>query len=457
MIGQSPPYEPFEASQADRTASPPRPVALFLEAAPAEATGALLSGLVSSRALTPVRRLCRIAASIICLFTDIIPKTLMTARRFFSLLRRECNGMARRRTGTGAALWVMLPVLLFLAAVPPAQADATGVGGIVNAADHAPIGVMGDHTHARGEWMLSYRFMLMDMNGNRRGSTPITADAIAETIPNRFFGAPGQPPTLRIVPVSMSMQMHAVGAMYAPLERLTLTAMGRYLEKKMEHITYMGAAGAARRGRFRVNTSGLGDARVGALLNLWEQGAHRIHLNAGLSLPTGANDKTHRILAPNGDQPVMRVPYAMQLGSGTWDLMPGVTYSGRRTPWHWGGQYLGTFRTGSDKGYSLGDRHEFSAWMSRQWVTAASASVRLRYETAGRINGMDPQIRGPVQTADPDNYGGDVLNLGLGVNLVVLGEHRLAVEAALPLLRNLNGVQMETDWAVTVGWQYAPR
>ena len=72
---------------------------------------------------------------------------------------------------------------------------------------------------------------------------------------------------------------------------------------------------------------------------------------------------------------------------------------------------------------------------------------------------MDPDIAGPVQTADPDNYGGDVVNLNLGVNLVGqtggLAGHRLAVEASLPIHRDLNGPQMETDWSITAGWQYA--
>ena len=27
---------------------------------------------------------------------------------------------------------------------------------------HAPVSVMGDHTHNKGEWMFSYRFMSMD-------------------------------------------------------------------------------------------------------------------------------------------------------------------------------------------------------------------------------------------------------------------------------------------------------
>ena len=36
--------------------------------------------------------------------------------------------------------------------------------------DHAPIGVMGDHTHQAGEWMLSWRRMAMTMEGNRDGT-----------------------------------------------------------------------------------------------------------------------------------------------------------------------------------------------------------------------------------------------------------------------------------------------
>ena len=35
--------------------------------------------------------------------------------------------------------------------------------------DHAPIGVMADHQHQKGEWMISYRYMGMAMDGNRDG------------------------------------------------------------------------------------------------------------------------------------------------------------------------------------------------------------------------------------------------------------------------------------------------
>ena len=40
---------------------------------------------------------------------------------------------------------------------------------------HAPITVMADHMHAMGEWMLSYRFMTMDMEGLLDGSSSTSA------------------------------------------------------------------------------------------------------------------------------------------------------------------------------------------------------------------------------------------------------------------------------------------
>ena len=39
--------------------------------------------------------------------------------------------------------------------------------------NHAPIGVMGDHMHSKGEIMFSYRFMNMLMKGNLNGEKKI--------------------------------------------------------------------------------------------------------------------------------------------------------------------------------------------------------------------------------------------------------------------------------------------
>ena len=58
-----------------------------------------------------------------------------------------------------------------------------------------------------------------------------------------------------------------------------------------------------------------------------------------------------------------------------------------------------------------------------------------------------------------NNHGGETVEVLLGVNLAgqsgVLRGHRLAFEFGLPVYRNLNGPQLETDSMFTIGWQKA--
>jgi hypothetical protein len=150
-----------------------------------------------------------------------------------------------------------------------------GHGGPIRADGHAPIGVMGDHLHKKGEWMLSYRYMQMDMRGNRIGTDDVAPGTIVTSVPNRFTslnppspGQPPQPPTLRVVPLWMTMQMQMLGAMYAPTDDTTLMAMVTYIDKEMRHVTYAGGTGTAVKGHFTTNSEGFGDTRVTALHRL---------------------------------------------------------------------------------------------------------------------------------------------------------------------------------------------
>jgi len=328
---------------------------------------------------------------------------------------------------------------------------------------HAPIGVMGDHRHGQGELMLSYRYMHMFMDGNLIGDNSVSPDTIVTTVPNRFFGMPGQPPTLRVVPTEMSMDMHMLGAMYGLTDRVTLMGMVPLIEKDMHHITYAGPVGTTRLGTFETNSDGVGDISLTGLIGLYDaksaQGAQHLNLLLGLSAPTGSITERGRILTPMGMQPVVRLPYAMQLGSGTWDFLPGIVYTTRTNNLSFGAQYRGAIRLEdeNDQGYALGDLHQVTAWTEYEWARWVSSSVRLVYQTQDDIHGIDPNIVGPVQTANPDFYGGDRLDLLFGVNLVgqqgAICGHRLAAEFGVPVYQDLNGPQLKTDWTLTVGWQ----
>ncbi len=335
--------------------------------------------------------------------------------------------------------------------------------------DHAPIGVMGEHRHKPGDLMLSYRFMRMWMEDNLIGKDEVDPAGIAANVPNIFFGnAPfptGVAPNLRIVPINMMMDMHMFGAMYGLTDRVTLMGMLPYVEKSMEHLTFLGPRGTNLRGAFTTKSKGIGDISGTASIGLIDREAPdaemHVDLLLGLSAPTGSTSKSDEVLTPIGTRPTTRLPYPMQIGSGTWDFLPGVTYTQREGDISWGGQWRGTVRleNSNDDGYSLGDKHMGTAWAAYRWAPWISSSLRVMAQTMEKIDGFDPLIVAPVQTANPNFQGGERVDLLLGVNLIAredaghLCGHRLALEAGMPVYQNLNGPQLSTDWTFTVGWQ----
>ena len=223
-------------------------------------------------------------------------------------------------------------------------------------ADHAPIGVMGDHTHKQGEWMFSYRYGEMHMDGNRDGGSRRSHEEVwAEP-----FG---------VAPYEMDMQMHMFGAMYGFNDRFTFMAMLPYLRKSMKHgacppPARMAAVAAGRPPLsncpvvdFTTRTQGWGDLKLVMLWSLLERETrpgHRmkLHANIGVSLPTGSIDE-------KDDTPMGRaqLPYPMQLGSGTFDPVLALTWTHFYDKWSWGGQLNSMLRTGrNSEGYRLGDQ-----------------------------------------------------------------------------------------------------
>lgn len=301
---------------------------------------------------------------------------------------------------------------------------------------HAPIGVMGDHTHEAGEWMLSYRYMFMDMEDNRDGTSRVSTEEIHEDF--------------MVAPERMRMEMHMLGAMYAPTDELTLMFMLPWTEFSMDHVTMAGE-------EFTTTSRGMGDISVSGLYLLHRRGRQQLLLNTGISFPTGSINERDRTPMGAGQ----KLPYPMQPGSGTFDLKPGITWLGQTDQWSWGAQLGATVRLGrNNRGYSLGDRLEASVWGARKWSDVLSTSLRLDAQGWGNINGDDDELNPDmVPTADPRRQGGERVDLLAGVNLHgregrVRGQ-RLALEAGAPVYESLDGPRLETDLVVTFGWQYA--
>lgn len=311
---------------------------------------------------------------------------------------------------------------------------------------HAPIGVMQDHTHNKGEFMFTYRYMQMFMDQNRDGTNNLSTSDVL----NAYV----------IAPLQMTTQKHIFSAMYGLNDTVTLMAMLPYVMKSMDLENRAGT-------KFITNASGFGDTKLAALWRLYafetpSLGAHRFHLNTGISLPTGDIHPTDN--TPLGNNSLL--PYPMRLGSGTVDLLPGLTYTGVYNDVTWGFQALGTVRLGQNQqGYTEGNRYLLNTWGGYQWAEWISTSVRFNWQQWGNIKGKDGQLQttvGPaniplVQTAEPNLQGGKRLDVLGGVNILVpewMGlENHLSLEAGLPVYQYLDGPQLKQSWSFWAGWQ----
>lgn len=301
---------------------------------------------------------------------------------------------------------------------------------------HAPIHIMGDHMHSKGEVMFSYRFMTMKMDGALSESSEIKNATIFEN----YMAAPEK----------MTMDMHMLGFMYAPTNQLTLLLMANYLSNSMDLTSKMNIG-------FETQSTGFGDVTVGGLVHLMSKNQQKLHANLGVSIPTGS-------LNQRGDTPMMKntqLAYPMQLGSGTWDPYAGITYLGQSTSTSWGFQTVFKTRIGdNDKNYSLGNQWSLSGWYALQASKSLSFSGSLDYFSVGSIKGKDADLNPMMMPLfNTKNSGRNQLNFGLGSNYLVsnglLKNVRLAAELIIPLTQSVNGIQMKKGLTGVIGIQYA--
>ncbi|MFK7852069.1 MAG: transporter [Akkermansiaceae bacterium] len=324
---------------------------------------------------------------------------------------------------------------------------------------HAPISIMADHTHGAGEFMFSYRYMFMEMDGMYKGNDSISS---ASVFANNYV----------VTPTNMSMEMQMLGMMYAPTDHITLTAMLPYLSSDMDHVINPGAAPllAANGGSstFSTSSSGFGDLRLGALIRIIHDSPHHFHVGLGASLPTGSIGESDFIPGPGGLLS-RQLPAAMQPGSGTFDLLPSITYSYFAESWSAGVQGSAILRTGRNHhGYRLGNRFDLTSWFGYRLSEWCSISTGLTYVAEGELDGTQSDVLQQVPfgtmprtvpTAFGENYGGQRLEALAGVNFVIpsglLRNHRLAADVRIPLWQERNGISLSTDYTVSLGWQYA--
>jgi hypothetical protein len=243
--------------------------------------------------------------------------------------------------------------------------------------------------------------------------------------------------------------------MYAPTPWLSLMLMPQLLDMDMDLRPLRGATPDAH-GMHDHSTGGPGDTLGVALLRLLDRGGHHLHAGLGLSAPTGDVDlelrRTHQ------ETPGL-IHYGMQLGSGTWDLLPSLTYTAQRDSWFWGGQVSSALRLQheNESGYRLGDAYELTAWAGPRLASWLFLSGRIRYSAVDSIHGEYDELHSESGPMDfPSNYGGRYWDLGVGARVVVprgyLEGNQLSLEWLQPLRDRVEGYQLERRGSLVASW-----
>jgi len=179
-----------------------------------------------------------------------------------------------------------------------------------------------------------------------------------------------------------------------------------------------------------------------------------LHMNFGVSVPTGFLDYATVMPSPT----VPNIPYALRTSSGTYDLLPGLTYRGQNEHWTWGAQTSGVIRTGLNRyDYRLGSQADLTAWVNRRLGRYWAVSGRLDAMFWGNIYRQDLRTNPALApTNDPGDQGGERLNALIGTNFYLpdgrFPGQRISVEAGLPLYQRLSGPQLGLDWIMNANW-----
>ncbi|PZN82630.1 MAG: hypothetical protein DM484_06120, partial [Candidatus Methylumidiphilus alinenensis] len=223
---------------------------------------------------------------------------------------------------------------------------------------HAPAGVMFSHLLPQaGDFMVGYRYLYSTDSGQMvKGLNPVSDQSIVSN------GCKGSP--CYVTPTRMDMNMHMLDLMYAPTDWLTLMAMPQFMDQSMTMRPLDGApsinnaspstSAAVMHSYHEHQTGGVGDTGLYALFKLFDVPGHHVHVTLGVSAPTG--DTGIQMRDTHGIN-IGFIHYGMQLGSGTWDFKPSITYTGQMDEWSWGAQISGTHRLQEQNvnGYALGD------------------------------------------------------------------------------------------------------
>lgn len=316
-----------------------------------------------------------------------------------------------------------------------------------------PAGVMISHVHPKKEWMVSYRYMQMGMGTPIQGTSSVSELDIYNSY-------------LAYTP-SMQMEMHMVMGMVGISDRLTAMVMINYISNSMsmdmlgghKHTHMMSGMSMDAHSSMLMYTNGLGDTKLQLLYGILKNSSTQVVLNIGTSIPTGSiqqKGNTDDLFYAGS-----RLPYMMQLGSGSWDMTPGITYVIQKSKIAFSAQVQGIVRLNKNMtGYRFGNELSTNTWLGYNWWKGLGSSVRLEGTWSSKIEGFDNTFYAYNEiAANPNNYGGIRLQGLAGLSYQFeegfVTDHRLAVEYGVPIYQQVEGIQNKLKQTWMASWSYS--
>ncbi len=192
------------------------------------------------------------------------------------------------------------------------------------------------------------------------------------------------------------------------------------------------------------DASGLGDVRLIARYTLSRRSYSRWGLQAGLKLPTGRFNQEFA----EGPQTGELLDRGLQLGTGTTDLIAGVSWFGRPAV------AVGAF-TQATFNQPLAERADFLPSASfiltggLRWLNSSrfTPQLQLNLKVEGREHGAE---------GDTENSGSTTVHVSPGITAELGAQSTAFVFVQLPVYQHVNGLQIVPYWQLSAGvrWRW---
>ena len=258
-----------------------------------------------------------------------------------------------------------------------------------------------------------------------------------------------------VVPTEIIQRVHALSLTYRHDEHWSATFLLPYIEQSTDHISIVPGYSD-----FTIDSDGIGDIGILPAYSFVSDAGTRWQGSLGMTLPTGSIEKEGDTPRGPGEQ---QLPYTMQIGSGTYDVVAALSAEQRLARVSVGGRLNAKVRLGdSDRSYTLGDVYTGTAWVGYEGWRTVKPSLAMTYWRRGRISGEDLDLSFPgapfpypAPVVDPDRFGGEQVELAARLQVPLQGTGvTLEAEYRVPLWRDLNGPQSGMDYSYRLGLQY---